>query len=207
MQQLKVFYTYHPVTFILLALNTIMVLLVMFDGGFTVENLVGWGAIYPPFVKNGQYYRLLTATALHGSLIHYFFNSYVLYYLGSNMEKMVGSWRFGLVYLFSALVSSLAVVFFGHPNVVTIGASGAIFGVMGGILMLTIRKKEWFNESAIRSLRILVIINLVFTFLFTNISIPGHLGGLVAGLVLFLVFTPNEPYFFRYLRHDDDMYH
>jgi len=204
MRHLKAFYTYHPVTFIILALNTIMVLLVMFDGGFTIENLVGWGAIFPPYVKNGEYYRLLTATALHGSVIHYFFNSYILFYLGSNMEKMVGPLKFAIVYVLSALLSSLAVVYLGAQNIVTIGASGAIFGIMGGILMLTIRKKEWFNERAVKSIRVLVIFNLVFTFTFPNISIPGHLGGLVAGLLLFMLFTPHEPHFYKYLRHFDD---
>jgi rhomboid protease GluP len=206
MNRFQEFYTYHPVTFVILALNTIMMLFVMFDGGFNVENLIGWGAIYPPFVKDGQYYRLLTATALHGSIIHYFFNSYVLYFLGTNMEKMIGPLKFGFVYVISGLISSVAVVYLGEQNIVTIGASGAIFGIMGGILMLSIRKKSWFNPRGIQSIRTLVVINLIFTFTIPNISIPGHIGGLVAGILLFLLISPDKPYYLKYIEQIYD-YH
>lgn len=203
MSKLREFYTYHPVTFLILTLNTIMLFFVMIDGGFNIENLIGWGAIFPPYVKAGQYYRLFTATALHGSVIHYLFNSYVLFYLGSNMEKMIGPLKFAFVYLFSGIVSSLAVVYLGAQNVVTIGASGAIFGIMGGIFILSFKKKEWFTSRGIQSIRTLVLINLIFTFTVRNISIEGHIGGLVAGILLFLLVTPDQPYFLKYM----DDYH
>lgn len=199
MRRIQEFYTYHPFTFIILVLNTIMVFFVMFDGGFNVDNLRAWGAIDPVLVKEGQYYRLLTATALHGSILHYFFNSYVFFYLGSNMEKMVGPLKLGFVYIFSGLLSSLAVVYLGSENVVTIGASGAIFGIMGGILMLSFKKKSWFNPRGIQSIRTLVVINLIFTFTIPGISVLGHLGGLLAGIILFLFMTPQKPYYLRYI--------
>lgn len=196
----KEYYKNHPVTSIIIIINLVMGIVVMFSGGFTIENLISWGAILPPLItEQGEYYRIITAMALHGSVLHFLMNSYVLFYIGGHLERFIGPKRYLLVYMVAGIVSSLFVVFFGAPNVVTIGASGAIFGVMGGLFMLTIKKASWFHPQAIRSIRNLMLINLIFTFVIPNISIPGHLGGLVAGVLLFFVITPDEPHYTRYM--------
>jgi rhomboid protease GluP len=79
------------------------------------------------------------------------------------------------------------------PNSVTIGASGAIYGIIGALLVLTFTRKEWFFSQAIRSIRNLIIINIAFTFLVPSISIEGHLGGFVIGFIFIQFMTPNEP--------------
>lgn len=196
----KEYYKNHPVTSIIIIINLVMGFLVMFSGGFSIPNLISWGAIVPPLItEQGEYYRIVAAMALHGSILHLLMNSYVLFYIGGHLEKLLGPKKYLLVYLVSGIISSLFVVYFGEPNVVTIGASGAIFGVMGGLFMLTIKKASWFHPQTIRSIRNLMVINLIFTFVIPNISVLGHLGGLIAGVLLFFVITPDEPYFTRYM--------
>lgn len=187
----------HPVTFTLLLLNTVMVLIIMFTGGFTTLNLVNWGAIFPPLIRNNQeFYRLIAAMFLHGSITHFLFNSFALYYLGGHMERLIGPKWYLILYMGSGLLSSLFVTYLGNIGDVTIGASGAIFGIMGGLFMLTIKQKKWFHPRTIKSIQQLMIINLVITFLVPNISILGHLGGLIMGMAILYFFTPKYPYFY-----------
>lgn len=201
------FFKFHPVTGILLSINAVMVFVMLWAGGFTIPNLIRYGAIFPPFITEfGEYYRLLAAMFLHGSLVHFIMNSFVLYYLGGHLERLVGPLRYGILYFFAGLVSSVFVVIFGAANTVTIGASGAIFGIIGGLLMLTFLRPKWFTEGAIRSIRQLMIINLVFTFVVPNISIPGHLGGLLMGMVLFFILLPDKPWFYKKLDQLQSIY-
>ncbi len=198
-RRFKAYFTFHPVTTVILIINLVMALLVLFSGGFSLQNLIAWGGLVPPMVTElGDYYRILTAMALHGSILHVLMNCYVLYYIGGHLERLIGPKRYALVYLVSGILSSLFVVFFGAPNVVTVGASGAIFGVMGFLLVLTFKKPAWFPPQIAKSIRSLTLINLVITFLIPNISILGHLGGVISGALLALILTPEEP---DYLKH------
>lgn len=197
--KIKKYVTQNPVTSIIIIINLVMTILVIFNGGFGANNLVKWGAIFPPLIKeNGEYYRIITAMILHGSIIHFLMNAYVLFYIGGNLEQLLGPIRYLLVYIVSGIISSLFVVYLGEPNVVTIGASGAIFGVMGSLFMLTIKRDYWFKEHGIKSIRNLMIMNLIITFIIPNVSVYGHLGGLISGLLLFYVDTPENPYFIKY---------
>ena len=208
-RRFKAYFTFHPVTTVILIINTIMALLVLFSGGFTLENLISWGGLVPPLVTElGHYYRILTAMALHGSILHVLMNGYVLYYIGGHLERLIGPKRYAVVYVVSGVLSSLFVVFFGQPNVVTVGASGAIFGVMGFLLVLTFTKPTWFPLSIAKSIRNLALINLVITFLIPNISILGHLGGIIGGALLALILTPDEPeYLKRYIVENNERYY
>jgi rhomboid protease GluP len=178
---------------VFLVLNILMVFVTLFMGGFDITSLVELGALYPPFVTEyGEYYRLITTAFLHGSILHAMFNVVALFYLGGHLERLIGGFRFSIIYLLSALGSSIAVVLL-NPNSVTIGASGAIYGIIGALLVLTFTRKEWFFSQVIRSIRNLIIINVVLTFLVPSISIEGHLGGFIIGLIFIQFMTPNEP--------------
>jgi len=173
-----------------------MTIIVLIDQNFSIETLVKYGALNPILVTQfNEYYRLITVMFLHGSILHFAMNSIALYYLGGQMESILGPKKYALLYFVSGLGSSLLVVFLGAANQVTVGASGAIFGIMGGMLMLTFTRSKWFNANAIRSIRQMVVINLGITFLIPNISVAGHLGGLLTGIILFYFITPEIPYF------------
>ena len=187
-----------------------MAVLLILTGGFDTENLIIFGAMKPILVfEKGDYYRIITSMFLHGGLFHLLSNSLVLYYIGAYMERLVGPKKYLLVYMISGIISGLFVLFFADDLSVTIGASGAIFGIIGGLLMLTFLRKSWFSDHAIRTIRQLIIINVVITFLIPTISIPGHMGGLAAGIILFYLMTPKSPYYYKNrksVNHDNTIY-
>ncbi len=194
----RLYVHFHPVTTVLLTLNALMVIVVLWFGGFGLDVLVRTGAIWPPLLTiGGQWYRLVTAMFLHGSLLHFLMNSLVLYYLGSHLERLLGGLKYGVFYMLTGIVSSLAVVWLGNQNAVTIGASGALFGVIGALLYLTFVRPAWFQGTAIRQIRQLVIINLVLTFAIPNISVTGHIGGFLSGLLLITLLVPKHPDYLR----------
>lgn len=192
---LSAYYERHKVTSTLILINVMMGIVVMTTGGFTINNLISWGALNPYYVKVvGDWYRIVTSMMLHASLFHLLMNMYVLYYIGGFMERILGPVKFTIMYLVSGIAASLLVVFVGNVSAVTVGASGSIFGIMGGLFLMTFVKASWLNPQTIRSIRFLTGLNLAFTLLIPSISLEGHIGGLIAGIILFYILIDKEPY-------------
>ena len=137
------------------------------------------GGLIPVEVASGEYWRLLTSAFLHGSLIHIATNMISLYILGIPLERILGRGRFLLIYLLSLLGSSVSVMVFGAPVSLNIGASGAIYGLMGALLV-TFKRLRY----DLRQLLIILALNVYITFQFPGISWQGHLGGLVVGAIV-----------------------
>ena len=135
-------------------------------------------------VAHGEWWRLLTAAFLHYGPFHLLMNMVALYWFGSLLERRIGSGRFLLLYLVSGLAGSAGALLF-DPLRPTVGASGAIFGVLGAGLVLEQQRDYVFGGSALG----IIVINLVLTFAIPNISIGGHLGGLIGGAVATLGFS------------------
>jgi membrane associated rhomboid family serine protease len=138
------------------------------------------GLTYGPAIAAGEWWRLVTGAFLHGGLLHVGFNGYLLYLLGRDMESGLGSTRFAAIYAGGLLGGAAGVMLIGWGQP-TLGASGAVFGLMGAALVAYRRAGVNPFQSGIG---MLVAINLVWTFVRPNISIGGHLGGLVAGAVV-----------------------
>lgn len=132
------------------------------------------------FVGEGEIYRLLTSGFLHDGPFHLMFNMFGLWILGSMLEPAVGRLRFGLIYFVSLLSGSLAIVAFS-PDTNSVGASGAIFGLMGAAIVIMRNRGINPMESG---LGLWLGLNLLITFTYPNISIAGHLGGLVGGALV-----------------------
>ena len=131
-----------------------------------------------PEVAGGGWWRLITAAFLQGSVLHLAFNMLALWWLGSRVEFALGRIRYLLLYAASGLAGSAGALLLS-PDVVTVGASGAIFGLLGAGLVL-----EWrATGSLANSYLMLIAVNLLFTVAVPNISIGGHLGGLLAGIL------------------------
>jgi membrane associated rhomboid family serine protease len=147
-------------------------------GGETNNRVFLDGALYGPAISEGnEYWRLVTGGFLHAGIIHIAFNMYLLYVLGQMLEPALGSLRFAAVYLVSLLAGSFGALLV-TPTSVTVGASGAVFGLMGAaFLELRARGIDPFQTG----IGFLIVINLVFSFVLANISIGGHIGGLVGG--------------------------
>ncbi len=189
---LKTYFKKAPVTSIIIILNTFMLLVTLVTGGFTSLNLLYLGGLWAPLVRAGEYYRIITSMFLHGSVIHYVSNVVIgLYVLSSALERIIGSKKFFFIYLLGGIGSGLLVTF--TTDHLTIGASGAIFAALGALLYITIYRTDLMSKQEIQSIRSLVIINIVFTFLGSNISISGHLGGIITGFILsYLLIQRNK---------------
>lgn len=170
-----------PVTRALLALNIAVYVAELATGGGVNGNR-GWifehGALFGPLVGNGDWWRLITAAFLHYGPIHLGLNMLGLWYLGTPLERAIGRWRFLALYLVSGLAGSAGALV-NQPNAVTVGASGAIFGVLGAILILEYRTTGTFAGPALT----LLVINLAFSFAVPGIAIGGHIGGAIGGVL------------------------
>ena len=144
-------------------------------------SLVAHGALYGPLVvQQGQWWRIVTGGFLHGGLAHIALNMFALYQLGTFVESALGPWRMLAVYVISLFGGGLAVVYFS-PNDVTVGASGAIFGLFGALIGIGLRLGQR-GRALIAQTAPVLVINLVFTFAVPFISKSAHIGGLVSGL-------------------------
>ena len=135
-------------------------------------------------VSEGEWWRLITATFLHYGLVHLGMNMLVLWFIGPPLEEYFGHWRYLLIYVVSGLAGSAGALIWS-PNALTVGASGAIWGIMGAALVLEARKIWVFGGQAMG----LVVFNLAITFLIPGISIGGHIGGLIGGGLCALAFS------------------
>jgi membrane associated rhomboid family serine protease len=171
------------VTTTLIAIN-VGIYLLQLAGGASFNGNSGWiyehGALYGPLVAEGDWYRLITAAFLHYGPIHLGMNMLALWWIGRPLESYLGPVRYLLVYLVSGLAGSAGALIM-NPNAVTVGASGAIFGILGGLLVLE-QKRHIASGGQIAGL---IVLNLVITFAFRgSISVGGHVGGLIAGIAL-----------------------
>jgi membrane associated rhomboid family serine protease len=185
------------VTQTLIALNVGVFLLQLFLGAELTETRSGWiyehGVLVDQAVDSsgqvvgvgeGEWWRLITATFLHGNIIHLALNMLVLWVIGPPLEDYFGHARYLLVYLVSGLAGSAGALILSS-GAATVGASGAIFGIMGAALVLEARRIWVFGGQALG----LVVVNLLFTFAIPGISIGGHIGGLAGGALCALAFS------------------
>ncbi|NMO02619.1 rhomboid family intramembrane serine protease [Gordonia sp. TBRC 11910] len=135
-------------------------------------------------LANGEYWRLLTSGFLHLSLIHIGVNMFSLYVLGRSLEPALGSSQFTMVYLTALFGGSAAVGLFASPLVLTAGASGAIYGLMGALLVLVLRAR-----ASVGPVLGIIAVNIVLSITLPGISILAHLGGLAFGVVSAAVFV------------------
>lgn len=142
------------------------------------------GGLFGPAVADGEWWRLITAAFLHASPIHILFNMLMLWWFGRALEAALGRARFIGIYLVSALAGSAGALLL-TPDTFTVGASGAVFGILGAGLVLERRQIYVFGGSALG----IVVLNVAFTFFISNISIGGHLGGLAGGALAVLALS------------------
>jgi membrane associated rhomboid family serine protease len=155
-------------------LITIYVAQIIF-GDILISNF----ALFSPSVSTGQWWRLLTAGFLHGSILHLLVNVYILWVLGSQLESILGKTKFVVIYFVSLIGGSIASFLFSPFGTYSIGASGAIFGLMGAMLVVERKKKLDISQVAVW-----IILNVVIGFVISGIDWRAHLGGLAAGSLI-----------------------
>jgi membrane associated rhomboid family serine protease len=174
------------VTYVLIGINVLMFLGSGGGGGILTGGGSGGSRVFLDFALwgpaidiNHEYYRLVTGAFLHSGILHIGFNMYILYWLGTMLEPSLGHLRFGALYFASLLAGSFGALLL-DPNAVTVGASGAVFGLMGAAFVLQRARGIDPMQSGIGPI---ILINLVLGFVIPNVSVGGHIGGLVGGVI------------------------
>ena len=192
-----------PVTFGLIGACVVVYLWVAFAGqgyGYPLNvglvtqpgEVLNQGALVPALVARGEVWRLVSSMFLHAGFIHLALNMLSLYFLGSFVEVAFGRGRFLALYLTSGLAGGIAFLYFGAFGGAVVGASGAIFGLLGGVLGYSLRRGTFsWQNPVIRQLLILTVINLYIGFSIPNISNTSHIGGLIGGLAFGWLVAPT----------------
>ncbi len=161
----------------------------------TIPELLKWGANLGSLTTSGQWWRLLTCTFLHIGLFHILFNMWVLWDIGRFLERLLGRSAFAILYLLSGLAGSIASLWW-NPYIVSAGASGAIFGLYGGLLGCLVAGLGTIPGDVAKGLQKNALLflgyNLVWGLMHQGIDMAGHLGGLVGGLAIGFAFTKGR---------------
>ncbi len=179
----KIFSQKKPViTYALIVLNIMVYLfMVLYDADGTYFYAL---ANNYEFVQNGQIYRLLTSMFLHSDIIHIACNMYALYILGPQVERYYGKTKFLLIYLLSGLLGSIFSCAFMSADTISIGASGAIFGLLGSIAYFTYYYRATLQGLLRSQVVPVILLNLAIGFMVPGIDISGHIGGLIGGILV-----------------------
>jgi len=188
------------VTYALLALTTLVFLVDFAAVALPRDLLAGCGGsivdcglIWGERVAEGEWWRILTSALLHGGLLHFGLNMYILFLFGPLVERMYGHLEYLGIYLLSAAGGSVLTILV-DPDQRALGASGAIFGLFGLLFVVGRRHHALIGREGramLAQIGTLLVLNLVITFLVPNISWTGHLGGLVVGVVLGFLLPPT----------------
>jgi membrane associated rhomboid family serine protease len=153
-----------------------------------VNDVAGNLGMWPVGVAiNGEWWRLLTAAFLHGSILHLVFNMYVFFAFGPTLERILGHWRYTILFLMAALGGSVASYAFSDVRTVSVGASGAIFGLMGALVVAGRRLRYDITQVVV-----LIGINVVIGFFSAGTDWRAHLGGLATGALMAAVYVLPE---------------
>lgn len=181
------------VNFGLIAANVIYFLYLEINGSsLDTQFMVAHGAMYAPLVmEQGEYFRLLTSVFMHFGINHIMNNMLILFILGDNLERALGHIKYFFFYFICGIganVVSMIVNLSEYRNVVSAGASGAIFAVIGGLLYAVAVNRGQLEDLSTRQLVVMILISLYFGFTSTGVDNTAHIAGLVMGIVMGVVF-------------------
>lgn len=185
----KSYVRYYPVTCLILAANLVMFVLLLLKGG-TDSNLakVELGAMLNSEPYASEWWRLFASMFLHHDFNHLFFNCFSILVFAPPLERLIGHWKYALLYLGSGIVGnvlSMEIYSRSADIFISAGASGAIYGVYGAYLYIALLQRHLMDESSRKTLYSLLIIGVVFSFLVPQVNWMAHFGGLLGGFFLY----------------------
>ena len=157
-----------------------------------IYTLIIMGAKVNSLIDKGQVWRLITCAFLHGGLIHIFFNMYALKILGPEIESVYGKIKYLVIYLLSAIAASIFSYIFG-PQSVSVGASGAIFGLFGAMLIFGIKHRKQMGKAYMMNILQVIFVNVIIGISSSNIDNAAHFGGLIVGALIALLLGERRP--------------
>jgi len=184
-------------TYIFLGVNIAIFLLMALAGGSTNEStLMAFGVKSNPQIARGEWWRFITPIFIHIGMLHLFFNSYALWIVGPQVEKLYGAARFVILYVLTG-VAGVSASYFYHPQSESAGASGAIFGLFGVLLVFGVRYRNsippFFKRAVGTGVLPVIVINLIIGFTIPAIDNSAHIGGLLAGAALAALIPFQKP--------------
>ncbi|NBG86949.1 rhomboid family intramembrane serine protease [Isachenkonia alkalipeptolytica] len=187
----------------LIFINALVFLLMFLIGGMNVFGDIRWLLVFgahfgPLMIEEGQWFRLVTSMFIHGGLMHIFFNMYILYIFGNLAEKVYGSYKFLTIYVSTGIIAGITTLIV-NPETISVGASGAIFGLIGLLFGTGFRKDTPSLLKSITGTTLLpmILINVFLGFTVPSINNAAHLGGLFSGFAFGLL-TPVLKHYSRY---------
>lgn len=181
----------YPVTTVLVIINLIMFVICEVTGGSeSTTVLLKWGALYAP-LSGENWYRVITAAFLHAGIRHLLNNMILLSVLGSLVEKMTGKIRYVIIYLASGILANVFTAKYYElkgENLVLIGASGCIFGLMGALIWIVICNKGRVEDMTVQSMFLMAALSLYFGFASSGTANAAHVFGIIFGFVLTVIF-------------------
>lgn len=186
----KINFRKYKVTYTIIILNVLMYLIESIKSrnliDINIYTLIQMGAKVNILINRGEIYRLITSTFLHGGIMHILFNMSALNIIGKEVEYIYGSKKYILIYILSALSGSLFSYLF-NPNSVSVGASGAIFGLLGAMLVFGLKEKNKIGKQYVKNILETLAINVIIGITISNIDNYAHLGGLIMGALSALI--------------------
>lgn len=178
------------ITYTIIGLNVLVFLAMIVSGVSAVEpsteQLAKWGGNFKPYTTGGEWWRLLTNIFVHSGIVHILFNMYALYMVGVYLEPMLGKLRYAAAYICTGILASIASIWWHGDSIISVGASGAIFGMYGIFLALLSTKiiPGQMRKALFQSIGVFVLYNLAYGAAKSGIDNAAHIGGMLSGLLI-----------------------
>lgn len=167
------------VTYTLIAIN---IFVFLFELLYGINETAYYGANIAEYIRDGEFYRLITSAFMHAGIVHLMCNMYCLYIIGPQLESFFGKIKFLIIYLVSAITGNLMSMLF--TSGASVGASGAIFGLFGAMLYFGYHYRVYLGNVMKSQLLPLIIMNLLLGFMISGIDNAAHIGGLIGGTLI-----------------------
>ena len=194
-EHIRTFERKKPIITYLIMVICVIVFISMYifgNGSYDNLTLLNFGANLDTLTKSGEFYRLVTCAFIHIGIFHLLFNMYALYIIGPQVESFYGKARYIFIYLVSAITGSMLSIAFNH-NVISAGASGAIFGLLGCLLYFGYHYRIYLGNVIKSQILPIIVLNLILGFMLTGIDNFAHIGGLVGGILATMAIgVPNK---------------
>ena len=184
-ENFKQYIKLYPVVSSLLALNIVIHILTMIP--IFGQQILGFGIHFNLLISEGEYWRLLTPIFLHASFSHLLFNMFSLYIFGPELEQLAGKARFLTIYMLAGLVGNVATYLIHDWDYMSVGASGAIYGIFGAFGALVYYTRNFMPQ--LKQIIIpIIVIGVIMTFLQPQINVTAHIAGLITGFIIGMVY-------------------
>ena len=188
-EDFKTFIKLYPVTSMLVGICTLLTIAITFMGGYTDKNILLLGGYESDLVNDGQIWRLVTCSVGHCSYPHFFLNMVFIIIFSRPLERILGKGKFLFSYLFLSVFTGGFIHFLSNSNTLSAGSSGIGYGLLGMYVYLSLRYGEKFPKHEKNFIILFTLIGFAMTVLLPNISLSGHVGGFIGGIVLsFFIF-------------------